>query len=95
MYRVGIEAILGITLRAGTLHIDPCIPRSWPGFELLYAPEGARYRITVENPDGVSRGVVRIELDGTEVDRAIPVNRDGAEHNVRVVLGHVAGNKHR
>jgi hypothetical protein len=44
----------------------------------------------VENPHGVSRGVVRAELDGN----ALPENQarilladDGATHLVRVVLG--------
>ena len=88
MYRVGIEAILGICLRAGALHIDPCIPREWPGFEAVFAPEGARYRITVENPKGVNRGVVRLEVDGKDVTgHDIPVQHDGVEHAVRVVLG--------
>ena len=87
MYRVGIEAILGITLRRGALHIDPCIPRAWPGYEVLFAPRGARYRIRVENPNGVNRGVARIELDGQVVKRDIPIAQDGVEHVVRVVLG--------
>ena len=87
MYRVGIEAILGIRLRGGALHIDPCIPRSWPGFEVVFAPPGARYRIQVENPHGVSRGVSGIEVDGAPITGDIPVLRDGAEHTVRVVLG--------
>jgi cyclic beta-1,2-glucan synthetase len=88
MYRVGIEAILGITIRRGALHIDPCIPRGWRGYEVIFAPPGARYRIEVENPHGVSRGVVRVELDGVEVTgRDVPVVRDGSEHTIRVVLG--------
>ncbi len=88
MYRVGIEAILGICLRAGALHLDPCIPREWPGFEAVFAPEGSRYRIIVENPKGVNRGVVRLEVDGNDVTgHDIPVQRDGVEHTVRVVLG--------
>jgi cyclic beta-1,2-glucan synthetase len=87
MYRVGIEAILGIRLHAGALRIDPCIPRSWPGYEVVFAPQGARYRIYVENPHGVSRGVSRIEVDGAVITGDIRVLRDGAEHRVRVVLG--------
>ncbi|HJR60006.1 MAG TPA: glucoamylase family protein [Vicinamibacterales bacterium] len=88
MYRVGIEAILGVTLRAGRLHIDPCIPRGWPGFEVLFTAGGAKYRITVENPNGVSRGVKAMELDGKQTTgRDIPILRDGDEHSVRVVLG--------
>ncbi len=87
MYRVGMEAILGITVRGGALHFDPCIPKAWPGFEARFAPPGVRYHIQVENPGGVTRGVVRIELDGHVVDGDIPILRDGAEHHVRVVLG--------
>ena len=89
MYRVGIEAILGITLRSGALHIDPCIPREWPGFEVLYK---GRYRIVVENPDGVCRGVVRIELDGVNITgQDVPIVDDGVAHVVRVVLGDERG----
>jgi cyclic beta-1,2-glucan synthetase len=88
MYRVGIEAILGLTLRAGALHIDPCIPRAWPGFEALFASGRAAYRIRVENPHGVCRGIVRMEVDGHDMTgRDIPVARDGGERAVRVVLG--------
>jgi cyclic beta-1,2-glucan synthetase len=87
MYRVGIEAILGITLRGGALHIDPCIPRMWPGYQVVFAPQGAQYRIQVDNPAGVSCGVVRVELDGSSVTGDIPILRDGATHMVRVTLG--------
>jgi cyclic beta-1,2-glucan synthetase len=44
----------------------------------------------VENPQGVSRGVVVTELDGqplTGGGGAIPLVDDGATHRVRVVLG--------
>lgn len=88
MYRVGVEAILGITLRRGALHIDPCIPRAWPAYEVTFRRAQTVYRIVVENPSGVNRGVRRLEVDG--VDRTghdIPIGDDGAEHAVRVVLG--------
>jgi cyclic beta-1,2-glucan synthetase len=87
MYRVGIEGILGITWRRGALHIDPCIPKAWPGFEAVLSLEGAKYRIAVENPHGVNRGVVLVELDGEAVNGDIAVQRDGQDHTVRVVLG--------
>ena len=90
MYRVGVEAILGITLRDGALHIDPCIPRTWPGYEVTFAPQGAQYRIQVDNPNGVSRGVMRVELDGAVVTGDIPILHDGASHTVRVTLGKTA-----
>ena len=44
--------------------IDPCIPRAWPGFELVFRYRSARYEIVVENPREVSRGVASVEVDG-------------------------------
>jgi cyclic beta-1,2-glucan synthetase len=88
MYRVGLEAILGLSLRGGSLRIDPCIPRSWRQYEIVYRLPGAEYLITVENPGGVSRGVKRIEVDGVEhPGNEIAVAGDGGHHQVRVTLG--------
>ncbi|MGH9897936.1 MAG: GH36-type glycosyl hydrolase domain-containing protein, partial [Pyrinomonadaceae bacterium] len=36
MYRAGLESILGFQLRAGRLHIDPCIPRNWREYVINY-----------------------------------------------------------
>ncbi|MEP6915062.1 MAG: hypothetical protein ABJC89_05425, partial [Acidobacteriota bacterium] len=88
MYRVGIESILGVSLRDGKLHIEPCIPRSWPGYEVTFTPAHTTYRVVVENPDGVSRGVKRLEIDGVNhTGEDVPIADDGVEHTVRVVLG--------
>jgi cyclic beta-1,2-glucan synthetase len=35
MYRVGVESILGLRRSGDTFTIDPCIPASWPGYEML------------------------------------------------------------
>jgi cyclic beta-1,2-glucan synthetase len=88
MYRVGIEAILGITFVNGALHLDPCIPREWPGFEATVTRHATRHRIVVENPRRVSRGVQLIELDGAGIPgRDVTLLSDGADHTIRVVLG--------
>jgi len=88
MYRVAVEGILGLSLERGALRIDPCIPRSWPAFEVSVRRGRADYRIAVENPDGVSKGVVRVELDGAVIqDNLIPNLEDGNTHRVHVVLG--------
>ncbi len=60
MYRAGLEWILGFRLRGTTLVIDPCVPKSWPGFDIAFQYHSARYEIAVENPNGVSHGVSRI-----------------------------------
>jgi cyclic beta-1,2-glucan synthetase len=89
-YRVALERVLGFRVQRDNLLIDPCIPRSWPGFEMTFRRGGARYDIGVENPQGVSRGVRSVTLDGNVIsgDQAvIPLVDDGADHTVRVVLG--------
>ncbi|MFS8041985.1 MULTISPECIES: GH36-type glycosyl hydrolase domain-containing protein [Xanthobacter] len=90
MQRAGIESILGLRKEGCMFRLDPCIPREWPGFELTIRHGSARYRITVENPQGVSRGIVSATLDGV----ALPVNpllialEDWpADHPIRVTLG--------
>jgi cyclic beta-1,2-glucan synthetase len=88
MYRIGTEAILGVTLRAGALHIEPCIPHDWPGYEVIFRRGGTSYRIVVENPLGVCRGVKHLEVDGVDhTGSDVPLSDDRREHSVRVVLG--------
>jgi cyclic beta-1,2-glucan synthetase len=89
MYQAGVEWILGFRLRGTTLIVDPCIPRSWPGFEIDFRYHSARYEIVVQNPNGVCRGVASIELDGNALANgmSIPLVDDGVTHHVRMVLG--------
>ncbi len=89
LYRAGLEWILGFRVRGAILSIDPCIPRSWPGYSINFRFRSSSYQIKVENPSGVSRGVATIHLDGKVIeDRAnIPLTDDGLTHQVLVVLG--------
>jgi cyclic beta-1,2-glucan synthetase len=90
MYRAGIEWLLGFRVRGSFLHCDPCIPREWPSFEIMFRYRASRYEVRVENPRGVSRGVSTIEVDGEPLPSASGTLRlidDGATHRVRIVLG--------
>ena len=88
MYRLGIEAILGINRTGQTLHINPCIPSHWSGFTLTYRDGATSYEIRVENPDGVNRGVKRLSMDGESLpDGKISLLGDGQRHQVRVEMG--------
>jgi cyclic beta-1,2-glucan synthetase len=95
LYRAGLEAILGFCVHGNVLVIDPCLPKAWPDYEIVFRHRGTRnsitrYEITVENPRRVSRGVVRAELDGAEIANGvarIPLVEDGQIHRVRVELG--------
>jgi cyclic beta-1,2-glucan synthetase len=87
MYRVGIEAILGFKRAGDQLQIDPCIPRAWEGYTLTYHYQDTIYRIEVDNPDRVERGVKEISLDGKILPAdLIPLTNDGKTHRVQVIL---------
>jgi cyclic beta-1,2-glucan synthetase len=88
MYRAGMEWILGFRLRGTTLHLDPCIPRAWPGYKIAFRYHSARYQLSVENPRGATRGVTKVILDGMPCSTAaIPLVSDGQTHTIAVVLG--------
>ncbi|RIK54284.1 MAG: hypothetical protein DCC57_07000, partial [Chloroflexi bacterium] len=87
MYRLGVEAILGLRRDAQSLWLEPCIPAHWPGFKLTYRLGRTCYCFTVENPDGVQRGETIVSLDGQPLPSGrVPLVDDGQEHQVRVVL---------
>ena len=85
MYMTGIEDILGLFIRADGLQINPCIPSKWEGYDITYRRYDDKnvlrqiYRIEVENPEKVSKGVVSIgkfgygdKVEPIEFDRAKP-----------------------
>ncbi|HEX4533881.1 MAG TPA: glucoamylase family protein [Rhizomicrobium sp.] len=89
-YRVALEGLLGFRKQGSNLLLDPCIPKAWPSFGIVYRHGAARYDISVENPLGVNRGILAVKLDGTILTgkRAlIPLVDDGATHTVQIVLG--------
>jgi len=88
MYRLGIEAILGLSRQGDTLKIDPCIPGNWPGFKVDYCFGASHYQISLENPAGMCRGVRQLWLDGKALaGNRVRLVRDGQLHEVRVVIG--------
>ena len=89
LYRAGLEWILGFRKQGSALSIDPCIPREWKRFKITYRYGETCYRIIVENPAGVCRGVLRVTLDGIQLPAGalVPLSKDGSEHHVEVMLG--------
>jgi cyclic beta-1,2-glucan synthetase len=90
MYRAGLEWILGCRIRGTTLLLDPCVPKAWKTFEVTLHHRGTCYDIAFENPRGVSKGLVTLQLDGAELPAQrgeVPLVDDGATHRIRAVLG--------
>jgi cyclic beta-1,2-glucan synthetase len=88
MYRLGVEAILGLRRSGDGLRIEPCIPSDWPGYRIEYRSGATTYRVEVENPEGHSTGVRMVTMDGEELtDGIIPLEESGGEHDVVVKMG--------
>lgn len=87
MYRLGIEAILGLRRDAHSLWLEPCIPAHWPGFTLTYRYGRTHYCFVVENPHRLQHGTVSVSLDEQPLPEGrVPLVDDGREHQVRVIL---------
>jgi len=81
--------ILGIRPDFDSLIIDPCIPADWNGFKATRKFRAATYRITVSNPDHVSKGILSLTVDGKKCDgNAIELFTDKETHSVEVIMGH-------
>jgi cellobiose phosphorylase len=63
-YFVALQSILGIRPEIDGLRIDPCIPSSWPGFELERTFRGKTIKLSVKNPNAKCRGVKELKVGG-------------------------------
>ena len=82
------QYILGIRPTLEGLAIDPCLPSSIKGFTCERLYRGVRYHITVQKPDGVSKGVRSVVVDGKSIDgNVIPLDSTKTERTVTVVMG--------
>jgi cyclic beta-1,2-glucan synthetase len=96
MYRAGLESLLGLRRRGDTFTVNPCIPSTWSGYEIVWRFGNTRYNISVANPEHQCRGVVLATLDGIGANYdAIPLVDDGRTHDVGIVLGPAAENSSR
>ncbi|CAN5406137.1 hypothetical protein BH10CHL1_BH10CHL1_00970 [soil metagenome] len=88
MYRLGIEAILGVHRMFDHLRIDPCIPQQWPGYTVVYRNGQTTYQIQIDNSAGVNRGVKQVLIDGlVAADGRIQLYDDGKTYQVVVEMG--------
>mgnify|MGYP005834658999 CR=1 FL=1 len=88
MYRVGMEHMLGIKKRGNMIYVDPCIPKEWDEYEVKYQYGSSVYNICIKNPNGVSKGVKSICIDGKIIEgNSFMLENDGAQHAVHVEMG--------
>ncbi|MHB8448491.1 MAG: GH36-type glycosyl hydrolase domain-containing protein, partial [Rudaea sp.] len=86
MYRAITESILGLRLVAGRLHVVPCIPKSWKGFEATYRYLDTPYAIVVTH-NSAATASMRLTFDGEEQrEPVISLLNDGKTHRIDVAM---------
>jgi cyclic beta-1,2-glucan synthetase len=68
VWRLAVEAILGIRWRDGELEVSPTIPDDWSGFEATIRRGSAVVHVVVHNEDRGGVGGTHRELDGEPID---------------------------
>ena len=82
------QYILGIQPDFDGLKVDPSIPSSWDGFTATRLFRGAKYNITIKNPNHVCKGVKSLVVDGKAIDGCVvPFVEGKKEVNVEITLG--------
>lgn len=85
LFKALTSYMLGVRADYNGLLIDPCMPSHWKKASMERSFRGARYRVTIENPEGRQTGVREITLDGGRVEgNCLPILDDGRLHEVLV-----------
>ena len=84
------QYILGVVPTLTGLSVDPCVPSEMgTGFTMTRKYREGVYKIKVENPNKVEKGVVKLIVDGKEYTdtTVIPYEKGKTEYDVTVVMG--------
>jgi cellobiose phosphorylase len=82
------QYILGIQPQYNGLKVDPCIPKSWNGFEINRKFRNANYKIKISNPHHVSKGIKKLIVNGKEqAGNVISLASAGSDNIIEAVMG--------
>lgn len=73
-YVAGIEYILGLKIKNETMYFEPCVPKDWDEYKMVYKWGKSIYHITVKNNSKQNNGTKKVFLDGVEIDNSIKLN---------------------
>ncbi len=87
-YYAAATHILGLQPEYDGFRIDPCIPSDWKGFKMKRRFRGKFLDITVKNDSGVEKGVVKVVVNGKEIQgNVIPVSALKDQNDISVEMG--------
>jgi cyclic beta-1,2-glucan synthetase len=89
MYQAGVQGILGIRRRGGSLVVEPCLPAAWKGFEATVNLGSAICRIEVRPAGEGEAHKPGAQLDGVRSagsGRQFYIPLDGNSHHLLILL---------
>jgi cellobiose phosphorylase len=85
MYQLILESFLGLKREGDTLRFDPCIPKDWESFKLIYVFKHTTYHIEIRQELGLSEN--EVVMNGIpQQNNLIPLIDDKKGHQVVVTL---------
>lgn len=69
-----LEDLLGIQLKDGKLHFNPCLPEGWSDINVTYCRDWAIYEIIIhqgEDGDGGGDGKVTVTVNGEKWEAGV------------------------
>jgi cellobiose phosphorylase len=85
MYQLLAESFFGLKKTGNRLSVKPCVPDSWPNWELHYLFGDTMYHLKFERSDSVKQ--MNLVLDGVEQDSGdLLLLNDQMTHEVRIQL---------
>ena len=88
LYQAGLQAVLGLEQRGEELHVNPCIPADWEGFEVALRRGETKYEIKIMRDTKEAGGPSHTAPDETAgAHGVLRFSDDGKTHHVRLVVG--------
>lgn len=83
------QYILGVQPTLRGLSINPCVPKNFGEFQITRKYRNVEYRITVENPQNVEKGVTELIVNGKSLGATTVIPYDEAQKTVevKVIMG--------
>lgn len=68
LYRMAVEAILGIRREGDKIRVEPSLPSAWPGYSAVLKQDGKDFRIEVKRGD---HGAAEIKVNGEVISGSV------------------------
>ena len=91
MWRLAVEAIVGVTLVDGGVVLSPCLPRQWRGCKVILRRPHGTLDIRIEDPEALGAGPITLIVNGELwTGNRLPFPDDGSTSQVVATIGRSA-----